>query len=154
LRRIHDKRSLAHQPFGPWQHFRKIDTPRGHMIGNVMMRVSALILLVGMIIGIAMGVAQNFTLASAHAHLNLIGGVLLFLCGFYYRENPIIGSSRLAVVQGVLHIVAAVVFPAGIGAVMLYGTAYEILPIIGSFMVVGTIALFAFLVFKSTQTIT
>ena len=35
-----------------------------------------------MLAGIVMGIQQNFVLAPAHAHLNLIGGVLLFLFGF------------------------------------------------------------------------
>ncbi len=52
------------------------------MIGSMMMRVSVVILLVGMIAGIAMGIRQDFTLAAAHAHFNLVGGVLLFLSGF------------------------------------------------------------------------
>ncbi|HEX9586867.1 MAG TPA: hypothetical protein VGA15_03890 [Bradyrhizobium sp.] len=37
--------------------------------------------LVGMLAGIAMGIQQNFALGPAHAHLNLVGGVLLFLFG-------------------------------------------------------------------------
>ena len=55
------------------------------MIGSLMMCVRVVVLLVGMLAGIAMGIQQNFTLAAAHAHLNLIGGVLLFLFGWYYR---------------------------------------------------------------------
>jgi hypothetical protein len=54
------------------------------MIGSLMMCLSVVVLLVGMLAGIAMGIAQNFVLAPAHAHLNLIGGVLLFLFGLYY----------------------------------------------------------------------
>jgi zona occludens toxin (predicted ATPase) len=44
------------------------------MIGSLMMCLSVVVLLVGMLAGIAMGIEQNFT--PAHAHLNLIGGVL------------------------------------------------------------------------------
>ena len=51
------------------------------MIGSLMMCLSAVVLLVGMLAGITMGIQQNFMLAPAHAHLNLIGGVLLFLFG-------------------------------------------------------------------------
>ena len=51
------------------------------MIGSLMICLSAVVLLVGMLAGIAMGIQQNFMLAPAHAHLNLIGGVLLFLFG-------------------------------------------------------------------------
>jgi hypothetical protein len=49
------------------------------MMGLLMMRVSVVILLIGLVGGIAMGIAQEFRLAAAHAHLNFIGGVLLFL---------------------------------------------------------------------------
>jgi hypothetical protein len=53
------------------------------MIGSLMMCVSVVVLLLGMLAGIAMGITQNFMLAPAHAHLNLVGGVLLFLFGLY-----------------------------------------------------------------------
>jgi hypothetical protein len=45
------------------------------MIGRLMMCVSAVILLAGMLAGIVMGIKQDFALAPAHAHLNLVGGV-------------------------------------------------------------------------------
>ena len=70
------------------------------MIGSLMMCVSVVVLLVGMLAGIAMGILQNFTLAPAHSHLNLIGGVLLFLFGLYYRLIPAAGTTLLAKVQG------------------------------------------------------
>ena len=63
------------------------------MIGSLMMCVSVVVLLVGMLAGIAMGILQNFMLAPAHAHLNLIGGVLLFLFGLYYRLIPAAGTT-------------------------------------------------------------
>jgi hypothetical protein len=58
------------------------DEPKENlMIGSLMMRVGVVILLVGMLAGIEMGIRQDFALAPAHAHLNLIGGALLFLFG-------------------------------------------------------------------------
>ena len=47
------------------------------MIGSLMMRVSVVVLLIGMLAGIAMGIREDFALQPAHAHLNLVGGVLL-----------------------------------------------------------------------------
>lgn len=70
------------------------------MIGSLMMCVSAVVLLLGMLGGIAMGIQQNFTLAPAHAHLNLVGGVLLFLFGLYYHLIPAAGTTTLARIQG------------------------------------------------------
>lgn len=84
------------------------------MIGSPMMRVSVVVLLLGMLAGIAIGIRQDFTLMSAHAHLDLVGGVLLFLFGLYYRLVPAAGTMWLAKLQGSLHIVGAIVFPAGI----------------------------------------
>jgi hypothetical protein len=48
------------------------------MIGSLMMCISVVISPVGMLAGIAMGIQQSL-LAPAHAHPNLIGGVLLGL---------------------------------------------------------------------------
>jgi hypothetical protein len=53
-----------------------------------MMCMSLVVLLIGMLAGIAIGIQQNFTLMPVHAHLNLIGGVLLFLFGLYYKRVP------------------------------------------------------------------
>ena len=121
------------------------------MIGTLMMCVSVVILLIGMLAGIAMGVAQNFMLAPAHAHLNLVGGVLLFLFGLYYRLIPAAGNSNLARVQGWLHIVGAIVFPAGVALVLLKGSAFIAAPIVGSLIVTVAMALFAVIVFRTSR---
>ena len=42
----------------------------------------------GMAMGIVMAVGHDFTLAPAHAHLNLLGWVSLSLYGLFYRAYP------------------------------------------------------------------
>jgi hypothetical protein len=121
------------------------------MIGSLMMCLSVVVLLVGMLAGIAMGITQNFALAPAHAHLNLIGGVLLFLFGLYYRLVPAAGTTTLAKVQGWLHMVGAILFPAGVAAVLLKGPSVEAAPIAGSLLVVAAMALFAVIVFRTAR---
>ena len=116
-----------------------------------MMCVSVVILLVGMLAGIDMGIRQDFVLAPAHAHLNLVGGVLLFMFGLYYRLIPAAGASALAQVQGWLHIVGSVVFPAGIAIVLIKGPSLVILPIVGSLIAVAAVALFAVIVFRTSR---
>ena len=69
------------------------------MIASLMMCRSVVVLLVGMRAGIAMGTQQNFALGPAHADLNLVGGVLLFPFGLYYRLVPAAGTTTLAKVQ-------------------------------------------------------
>jgi hypothetical protein len=121
------------------------------MIGSLMMCTSVVILLVGMLAGIAMGIQQDFTLAPAHAHLNLVGGVLLFLFGLYYRLVPTAGNSPLATLQGWLHIAGAILFPAGVAIVVLKGTSFIAAPIVGSLIVVAAMALFTVIVFRTSR---
>ena len=112
------------------------------MIGPLMMCVSVVILLIGMVAGIVMGIREDFTLAPAHAHLNLVGGVLLFLFGLYYRLVPAAGASTLAKAQGWLHIIGSVLFPVGVAIVVLKGASFIAAPIVGSLIVVVAMALF------------
>jgi hypothetical protein len=119
------------------------------MIGSLMMCVSVVILLTGMIAGITMGIQQNFVLAPAHAHLNLVGGVLLFLFGLYYRVFPAAGRMTLARIQGWLHILGSILFPTGIALVLVGGKAYIAAPIIGSLVVVLAMAQFLVVVFRT-----
>jgi len=121
------------------------------MIGSLMMCVSVVVLLVGMLGGIVMGIEQDFALAPAHTHLNLMGGVMLFLFGLYYRLVPAAGTSRLAKVQGWLHIVGAILFPAGVAVVILKGASFIAAPIIGSLIVTAAMALFTVIVFRSER---
>jgi hypothetical protein len=121
------------------------------MIGSRMMCLSVVVLLVGMLAGIVMGIQQNFVLAPAHAHLNLVGGVLLFLFGLYYKLVPAAGTTTLAKVQGWLHMIGAVLFPAGVAIVILKGPSFEAAPILGSLIVVAAMALFAVIVFRTSQ---
>lgn len=121
------------------------------MIGSLMMCVSAVVLLFGMLAGIVMGIREDFTLAPAHAHLNLIGGVLLFVFGLYYRVVPAAGTTALAKVQGWLHIIGAILFPAGVAIVLVKGPSLIAAPIAGSLIVTAAMALFAGIVFRTSR---
>lgn len=122
------------------------------MIGSLMMRVGVVVLLIGMLGGIAMGIRQDFALQAVHAHLNLVGGVLLFLFGLYYRLVPAAGNSALAKTQGWLHIIGGIFFPIGVAIVIIKGESWIALPIVGSLIVVVAMALFAVIVFRTSQT--
>jgi hypothetical protein len=121
------------------------------MIGSMMMRVAVVIFAVGMIWGIEMGIRQNFAMAPAHAHLNLVGGVLLFVFGLYYRLVPAAGDSALAKWQGWLHIAGSILFPVGVAIVIGKGETFIVLPIIGSLIVLAAVVLFALIVFRTSR---
>jgi hypothetical protein len=59
---------------------------------------AALAALTGMSLGIWMGMNEDFTLAPAHAHINLLGWVTLSLYGLYHR-GVARASDRLAWAQ-------------------------------------------------------
>jgi hypothetical protein len=120
------------------------------MISSLLLRVSTLLLLCGLVFGIVMGIREDFSLAAAHAHLNLVGFVLMFLVGLYYRVVPAAGAGGLAKIQAGLHIIAAIVFPLGIALADLGGP--PVLAIIGSLLVLTAMALFASIVFRTAPT--
>lgn len=118
------------------------------MIGIVMMGTSLVLLLLGMVFGLEMGIRQDFLLVPAHTHLNLIGGVLMFMFGLYYRVTPAGASDRLARWQAGLHIVGAILFPFGIAMVLLNGHGLIALPITGTLAVLAAVLLFMIIVLR------
>ena len=121
------------------------------MVDSRMMRAGVIFLLLGMIWGIEMGIRQEFSLAPAHAHFNLVGGVLLFVFGLYYRMVPLARDSTLAKWQSGLHLLGAILFPIGVAVVIKKGESFIVLPIVGSLIVVAAVALFALIVFRTSR---
>jgi hypothetical protein len=117
------------------------------MISALLLRVSTVLLLCGLVFGIYIGMREDFTLAPVHAHLNLIGFVLMFLVGLYYRIVPAAGAGPLATTQAALHIAGAIVLPIGVALVLTGGTG--IVVIVGSLIVLAAMALFAWIVFRT-----
>jgi hypothetical protein len=58
--------------------------------------VGVICVLAGMIWGIVMGISENFLMAPAHAHLNLIGWATMALYGTFYALTRETLSVRLA----------------------------------------------------------
>ena len=58
--------------------------------------VGGLFVLAGMGLGMHMGASQNFQLAPAHAHLNLLGWVTMALYGTFYALTAKTMSPKLA----------------------------------------------------------
>ena len=87
----------------------------------------------------------------AHAHLNLLGFVALFLTALYYRAFPQAAATRLAKIQAALAVIGAVLFPAGIACVTLDDhRRYFPLVIVGALTVFAGMALFSLVVFRAS----
>lgn len=105
--------------------------------------------LIGMSAGIFMAIMQDFTLAPAHAHLNLLGWVTMALYGLYYRAVPEAAAGPLPQVHFWLATLGVTLMVPGIGLVMLGHSAAEPVIAVGALMVVGAMTVFAIVVVRS-----
>src|SRR5580692_3957162 len=80
-------------------------------------RAAVLLVIAGMLWGIVMGITEDHSTMPAHAHLNLLGWVSLFLFGIFYHLHPARDRSPTALVQVWIWIVATVVLAVGVGLV-------------------------------------
>ena len=80
-------------------------------------QAAVLMVVAGMIWGLVMAISGNHASMPAHAHLNLLGWVSLFLFGIFYHLHPAIDDSWTAMVQVCIWIVATVIMTTGIGLV-------------------------------------
>ena len=109
--------------------------------------------IVGMIIGIIMAATDNHSVFPAHAHLNLLGWVSLFLIGIFYRLHPGLDASRLALTHVVIWIGGTIILTCGVAAIYLGRPDLEGIAIAGSLIVLGAMLMFAYLVFRSVRTV-
>ncbi|HMI97420.1 MAG TPA: hypothetical protein VK479_12980 [Micropepsaceae bacterium] len=118
--------------------------------------VAPIYVLIGMCFGIFMGATENFTLAPAHAHLNLIGWVTMALYGTFYALAGD-ASKKLAWAAFWLNNAGvAIMFPS-LAMVLSFGDGSPFLAplIVSEFLVLGAMLCFAFSVWgvlmKSVQ---
>jgi cbb3-type cytochrome oxidase subunit 1 len=103
----------------------------------------------GMIWGIVMAITQDHSAMPAHAHLNLLGWVSLFLFGIYYRLHPALEDARAALVQVWIWIVGTVILSIGVALVHTGHGIGDPIAAVGSFVVLAGMLLFGWLVFRS-----
>jgi hypothetical protein len=112
-------------------------------------RAAMLLLLAGMVWGLQMAIWDNHSAYPAHAHLNLLGFVALFLFGIYYRLHPAMESSSLAIAQAWVWIVSTTGLSIGVGLVHTGHHSGDPIAAVSSLVVLGDAALFTWLVFQA-----
>ena len=112
-------------------------------------QAAVLFVIAGMIWGIQMAISQDHSAFPAHAHLNLLGWVSLFLIGIFYRFHPALDTSRIALTQAWVWICGSIVLSIGVAAIFLGHPELEVIAIIGSLIILADMVLFAYLVFRS-----
>ena len=111
-------------------------------------RAAVLFVIAGMIWGIIMAISENHSAMPAHAHLNLLGWVSLFLIGTYYRLNPTLERSGAAMVQVWTWIAGTVVLTVGVGLIFTGHPEADPIAAVGSFIVLFAALLFGWLVYQ------
>ena len=111
---------------------------------------SPVYLLVGMVFGIWMSATHDHTLMPAHAHLNLIGGVLMAIFGGFYTLFPGSAQTMLAKIQvAATHLAVWFMFP---GIIMAIQGKGEMLAKTGSILAIIAIVLFLVQVARAPST--
>jgi len=120
-------------------------------LAHLCLRTAVVLGFIGFSMGFGMGVSQDFSLAPAHAHMNLLGWVSFFLYGALYALIPQAAVGLLPRIHYILASVGTVVMVAGIAGIYLgHGATFEPLAIGGSIAVYGSFILFVFIVFRAT----
>jgi hypothetical protein len=128
----------------------------GYLIGDKMasvvsFRAAVLMVVAAMIWGIVMGISQDHSTFPAHAHLNLLGWVSLFLFGIYYHLHPAIDRDRLASMQVWVWIAATIILTVGVGLLYSGHTIGHPIAAAGSLVILADMVLFGWLVYRRTQ---
>ncbi len=119
------------------------------MHGNIFLRTSVIAFVLSMGFGAYMGGTHDFTYAPVHGHLNLIGGVLMFLAGLFYNSYPSL-SPKLILVHYCIALVGLLLIIPGIyGSIAVAPWAAPVVGL-GSVVTIISALFFAFMVFKAT----
>jgi hypothetical protein len=108
-------------------------------IGKRFILVAIFYAMIGMVLGIAMGMKQDFSLAHLHAHINLIGWASMAIAGLVYKAFPDM-TGKLGKVHFYLANVAAVTQLVGIYLAITSGFIPAV--VIGSMLTVLSMLLF------------
>ena len=105
----------------------------------------------GMIWGIVMAISEDHSAMPAHAHLNLLGWVSLFLFGIYYRLHPSLEDAKSAIVQVWIWIIGTIILAIGVALLHTGHTIGDPIAAVGSFVVLLDMLLFGWLVFRGER---
>ena len=107
-------------------------------MGIRFLKIAAVYLAIGVSMGLAMGITQNFALHPVHAHINLLGWATMALAGLIYVQFPQAAQTRLAKIHFWIHNLALPVMMVALAFLLSgYTQALYFLEPASSAMVVG-----------------
>lgn len=119
------------------------------MTGNIFLRTSVIAFVLSMCFGAYMGGTHDFTYAPVHGHLNLIGGVLMFLAGLFYNSHPGLPPKLILTHYGIALLGLLLIIPGIYGSISVAPWAAPVVGV-GSVVTIASALFFAFMVYKGT----
>jgi hypothetical protein len=119
-------------------------------IPSLFFRTAILLAIAGILLGIFMGVNQDFRLAHMHAHLNLLGWVSFFIFGGYYALAPQAAEGVLPKLHYGFCLIGLLVFMSGLVGIGL-GNDLALAPLaaVGSLLLLAGFIVFAVVIFRT-----
>ena len=114
-------------------------------------QAAVLFVIAGMIWGITMAISDDHSAMPAHAHLNLLGWVSLFLFGIYYKLHPSLEDAKSAMAQVWIWIIGTIVLAVGVALVHTGHAVGDPIAAVGSFIVLLDMLLFGWLVYRGER---
>ncbi len=112
-------------------------------MGLKFLKIAVIYLFIGALLGLGMGIAQNFALVPVHAHLLLLGWASLALAGLVYHLYPVSSTTRLARIHFWLHNLGLPVFMISLGLLLTGREALVPVVVVSASAVLIGLALFA-----------
>lgn len=106
------------------------------------LKIAVVYLVIGALLGLVMGISEQFTLAPVHAHLLLLGWASFALVALVYHLYPAAATTRLAHIHFWLHNLGLPVFMIGL-AMLLTGRGSSV-PLIATAATAVLIGLIVF----------
>jgi hypothetical protein len=111
-------------------------------------QAALLFVIAGMVWGIVMAISDDHSAMPAHAHLNLLGWVSLFLFGIFYHLHPALDHSRTAAVQVWIWIGSTVILTVGVALVHSGHAIGDPIAAVGAIVALADMMLFGWLVLR------
>jgi hypothetical protein len=114
-----------------------------------MTQISAVYMVIGLSLGLAMGISRNFALTSVHAHVALLGWATMAITGIVYLVMPNCARSWLATLHFWGHNVGLPVMVASLAIKDYVRENMEPMIAVGSTLVLVSLVLFAINLFRN-----
>jgi cbb3-type cytochrome oxidase subunit 1 len=116
------------------------------------LKIAVVYLFIAPLLGIMMGISQNFVLVPVHAHIGLLGWATLALAGVIYHLHPEAAKSRLAKLHFWIHNLALPVFMISLSLYLMGHSAFMGIVEVAALLVLIGLGLFMINILTNVKT--